>query len=375
MNDQHPIPILNPSWVSICNSFFNVPSENMRAKKWVEEMLFPYIEKHPEEFCLEVMVDSFRPSPDEDYFGERVWEIEGFALIGREDRARGLNLTMGADPYIRNLTTTYENREFAVPSPGWRAGSGDLAPQVLRQRSDTRVTILLTNFLRRTSMDVVYLFSAHLLLVALLDWLAYGAKVPLTVTKLPFKEAKRLSDEWHARMYKRKAKELEKAAKNPGDRHLVGRLTVVKDASIPEATYEVFWLKDMQSLKYESALQHHCVDGYWPRVASRNSVILHLKNVDPKAHTDRWTVEMSLVSTEYRTYDDVIASVPGFAAVRQFRGIANCTPHPELSTGFGNLFLSTSYAKNDIGSSLLFTGDSWINAQAITDHLKNRADI
>lgn len=355
--------ILNPAWESLFAPILTAQNANPRIIKWLHEMLFPYIAKNPEEFCYRLYVDSVHMSQDCAFDGDRMLEIEGYVIRTSNPM---LNLNIMHDPYIVKMDTTFDNREFRVMAPGWLDPGVQMELEVARQnlRSDTRVSLLVRNVdtqLLFSSRELL-LFAASTILTDLSDWLVQAARVPLTVTKLPFKEAKRLSDEWHLREERRKLRASEKYAGSPGDRELIGRLTVAPDNNIPEETYEVLWLKDEQSLTYESMIQHHCVDLYWPRVQIGQCIILHARNVNPAKREDRWTIEVAMLRMEG---DKAWSSFP---VVRQMRGIANCNPHPGFVTGFGNLFLHHQ-GEEGIGKSVLFTKESWIKAQDLVDRL------
>lgn len=367
--------IINPSWELLFRNILIVPHPDPRIDKWCRELLFPYIEKNPDEFCYKIYVQNVRAAPEESAWeGDLLIELEGM-VVNTNPPNPNLNLTVMHDANIVKIDTTFDNREIHLQSMGWLdQAANHLTP---RYRSDTRVSILLRGASKAIlNSDMVYLFAAHSFLSDMGDWLIHGARIPLTVTKLPFKEAKRLCDEWHERTRKRKLRESERKAGTPGDRELVGRLTIAPDNNVPIETYEAHWCKDQQSLKHESMIQHHCVDMYWDRVVLSQSVIIHLQNIDPDKREDRWTVELALIRFQKLVEEDDLDDISpprtvdsSFVAARQFRGIANRAAHPGFSTGFGNLFLTSSDGTK--GKSVLFTEDSWFNAQPIIDKLTN----
>jgi hypothetical protein len=309
---------------------------------WVHAVAYRYIKENLADLCYRVLVETSTVEYDEieldtpfgwgpkiKLAGKSHFKISGW-IYPRRDRDM-MRPSLSGDPYVISSQVTFDNHRHQVGTLGWLRSN---ATYLQEQRFEHRIDI---EYIPPNDAEVpsvgqdILIFAAHEQLIDLKDWLLNGARVPLTATKLPLKEALRLAKEWHEREDKKRQKAALK--KQPrGERILMGRLTVNPGFGCPPGTYELFWLKDKVALEYETVLQHHCVWSYWPEVENRKSVILHLRNVDPEKPNDRWTIDLRTMT---------LTGGSPIIRVAQMRGVVNAPCHPDLSTGFGNLFLST----------------------------------
>lgn len=121
----------------------------------------------------------------------------------------------------------------------------------------------------------------------ILDWMrADPRQLPKDITRLSVEDAVRHSNTWHELAYvamqDQRAKELNIDMTNPGERHLV-------ELDVTEAHVEE--LRDEQSLLYEAAKMHNCVNGYWPRVVEGDCRLFHLI-VTTKTGKEQATLEL-----------------------------------------------------------------------------------
>ena len=341
--------IINPLWKEPFEPVFK--SGNERAINWLNLMLFPYIENNLHRFCVELFVHAetlrvqlhtreFRTMggptyhmPDEDP------TIELVASVVQNEHTRPLIRTIG-DNIVTSCRVTHDQFYEPERQVGWRDWNDpELPMQRVNQIKVNRTNYELTLRLDRDGIQglqhalyarlPLYLYSMHEEMMDVRDWLISGAaRIPLTVTKLPWTEAVRMSRKWHEDENRRKQKRKLKDTPR-GDREHIGKMHVPKNHD-----YNIFWLKDQQSLVYESLLQHHCVDGYWPWVVAGNSVILHIANTHPDHETDRWTAELLMMVPED-------GREPPRIVLRQMRGIQNHSAPDEVRTPFMNLLTTT----------------------------------
>jgi hypothetical protein len=362
---MQPCNVINPAWEHIFSSYIEEEGEDSRGVKWLRGLLFPYIENNLDDFCHTIVVTSIISESHrlEHWAAWRdeiaTYNLEGYVLKSKTTLSL---IPPRADPWISSFDVMFDNKEiYFRPPDGWVLHSSTPIPM----KSENRVSCILHDhdggLKSRIFSSVVRIFVGHEVLSDLKDWLKEGArKIPLTVTKLPFREAMRLSDQWHDELARKKEREAVKRLKHtsPGKREYVGRLVIAPGAGIPAGTiYEVYLLLDQQALMYESLLQHHCVDSYWPLVKDGKIAILHLHN--PLNEKDRWTVELGPLWPKRPNWMDDAADIQ----VRQFRGIANRCSHPDLSIGFGNLFLNRGTEQE--GKSSLFTEGSSLDLVTI----------
>lgn len=357
---DHDYPfILNPTWYSILEPIKRTTHE--RAKAWVKDLLVPYLENNLHQFGVEIHVNNLNVNMGEgqievnqlgspsfrDYHrmvrDDPMIEIEG-SVVWVKDQVRNKNAVarLVSDDTITDCHIDHEHNGmfFARQYPmGWLEN-----PEIARHDPIATTRVLSTNYRLSARLNYehrrhlaialerskrVFLFTMQEELTSVRDWIMQGgARIPLTVTKLPWMEAVRLAQRWHDDEDKKRQKKKLKDTP-PGTRQHVGKMRVDIWADKHVEDYDIYWCKDEQSLKHESVLQHHCVDGYWPYVQERRSVILHVRNADPKKDTDRWTVELRAILLEHNG-DTRLMTV-------QFQGIQNRPAPSELKTIFNTL--------------------------------------
>ncbi len=185
------------------------------------------------------------------------------------------------------------------------------------------------------------------------DWMMSGeCKFPRVLTKLSLMQAFTESVKWHQRVEDRKRREAERSLKemSPGYRELLGTVTLegvhefTPQGKIKRTEVLTFLhLMDQDSLKYESVLQHHCVDTYWFRVFANESVIIHISDT----RGGRWTAEVSGDSIE-----TPVGSTRLLTRIQQIRGPANKDAPRYVWTGlefwlkYMNLFIYTDKVRD-----------------------------
>lgn len=364
--NEFDIPILNPAWTHILDVTAATAvldpaahhDKQSRVHNWIQSIAIPYIKKHLSDFCVKVFTTDVRMEMETrevnvlggaslKYVGQTSFQLEAF--VNSEDlRRTGINTAITGDPWITSLNLTYDNFVRDQAPQGWTYGIGP------RMRYDTRLSIDIVTGEHLKSVlpgKEMWLFMGHSVLMDISDWLVNAAKVPLTTTKLPWKEAVRLSAKWHEdEVLRRRKAALKKITKGSVVR--LGKLEVSGGSLDVGDKYDVWWLTDKEALEYETVLQHHCVWSYWPTVQARRCAILHMCNTDPAKETDRWTVEVRPLKAF--TNEQVLKVV-------QMRGVVNRNPHPEFPAAITQM-LEFGHCHS------VFTNDSHIDRDMLFDH-------
>lgn len=272
--------------------------------KWFEEVAKPQLERHFKHFCVPIKwMDPHERNLD----GGSWWNPASLhaTLDPQSDKkiAVTLEVTDTTNPVYEFMENTRTFPSLRGLRGMWTATMR--VPDVVRikraraelPREATQSAASAWKLTLKEVPEMWYFCGqfANEKLASITDWLISSeGDIPRNVTKLSLLQACVEADKWHKRLEKRKKKEAETKLKTAsrGLRTLIGCIKVqnVKTASgKKEDTLSVWWLRDEDALKYESMMQHHCVDGYWPYVQSGSMVILHVESL----YSGNWTVELA----------------------------------------------------------------------------------
>lgn len=288
-----------------------------RAQKWIDEVMKPALMKRPQILCVEVdyMIVINNKAVTDSYPDGKAHSSQKIAVCLQLPEHEVRLDSMKTRCMFGGFTT-----KISLNGPvRW-----------LSKYDAERYTNAVAQ--RQDPSQKSYFFVkewADFWIGSLRDWLlGGGASIPKVLTKMSPEQAFDSAMKWHEQLQRRKAREAEKklATMDKGGRDPIGSITLglpARGTDGKKICLTISHLLDKQSLEYESVLQHNCVDSFWYRTYTGESVILHVDDTNG----GRWTAEISGDSIT-----TPLGSSRHLTFIRQFKGPTNIEAPRELRT-------------------------------------------